>query len=549
MNTPRWPAWAVAAVGFLWFLHIGGAGTLNPTNIAWILDGDWRQHWLGWLFFRHEPWTFPLGTMHNIPYPIGTSIGFVDGNPLVSLLLKPFSSVLPDEMQFVGPWLALCFVLQGYMGARLTSVITRDPWQQFLGGCLFVFSPVLVARLGHDTLCAHWLVLGLLYVGLREYADAREARRVSWLATGAVVLAAAIHPYLTAMSYALATAGFIRLWRTGLMSLRRAAVAALITTAGMFAVWFVIGYIGATSVASAGFGDYRSDLLALFNPHNYSRLIPDFHLEAGHWEGLGFLGIGGLVAAIVAAVVIVRQRVRVPRAAWPIVIVCILSFVYALSSNITFADVRILSLRSGYDHIRGLTSAFRASGRFIWPIHYLILLTGLWGLMRAARSAPRSRATALIAAVVLLQALDLNVNPAWGAPKNFRQAPHRELAIARGRYTHMAVYPTQILGGCGQEYQEDYIYRYMLEAYRLNLTYNSGIFARFSWDAAQAACGRLDLDVEYGRLDSQTIYVVAPGSIEKFTRAGAACGRFDGDWICVSGDSDERFRMLIRTGK
>lgn len=549
MKTPRWPAWAAAAIGFVWFLRIGGGGTLDPTHITWILDGDWRQHWLGWLFFRREPWTFPLGTIHSLPYPIGTSIGFVDGNPLVSLLLKPFSHVLPAEMQFIGPWLALCFVLQGYVGARLTSVITRDPWQQMLGGCLFVLSPVLAARLGHDTLCAQWLLLGVLYLGLRSYADARDARRASWLATAAVMVAAAIHPYLTVMSYALALAAFIRFWRTGLMSLPRATLAALITTAGMATVWYGIGYIGAASVASSGFGVYSADLLSLVDPREYSRLFPGFHLDPNHWEGVGYLGFGGIVAALVAVIVAISHRVRVSREVWPIAIVCVLFFIYALSSDVTFHDVPVLRMRGFYDHFKGITSALRASGRFVWPIHYLILLTGLWGLIRASGPARRSVATALFAIVVVLQAVDLTISPAWGAPKAFRQAPDEAFALARGRYTHMAVYPMQILGGCGQEYQEDHVYRYMLEAYRLNLTYNSGIFARFSGDAAQAACGRLDVDVEFGRLDPQTIYVVAAASLEKFTRAGAGCGRFDGDWICVSADSDERFRTLVTTGK
>ena len=91
--------------------------------------------------------------------------------------------MLPAEFQFIGLWLAACFALQGYMGAALTSTVTKDPRQQLLGGYLFVLSPVLVARIAHDTLCAHWLLLGLLYVGLREYADARaRAAACGWAA-------------------------------------------------------------------------------------------------------------------------------------------------------------------------------------------------------------------------------------------------------------------------------------------------------------------------------------------------------------------------------
>jgi hypothetical protein len=217
-----------ALIGFLWYLELGGAPTLLPTNIDWVLDGDWRQHWLGWLFFRREPWTFPLGTITSLPYGIGTTIGFTDSNPLVSLMLKPFSSWLPEVFQFIGPWLALCFVLQGYMGAKLASLITKDPLQQVLGGCLFVFSPILAARMGHDTLCAHWILLGLIYTGLRDYRDSADARRTSWWSVAAVVMAAAIHPYLAVMTYVLALTGFIRFWLLGLMTWWRALLSVLI---------------------------------------------------------------------------------------------------------------------------------------------------------------------------------------------------------------------------------------------------------------------------------------------------------------------------------
>jgi len=63
MTSPRWPRLVAGLLGFVWFLQIGGGSTLNPTNVGWVLAGDWLQHWLGWLLFRNEPWTFPLGKL------------------------------------------------------------------------------------------------------------------------------------------------------------------------------------------------------------------------------------------------------------------------------------------------------------------------------------------------------------------------------------------------------------------------------------------------------------------------------------------------------
>jgi hypothetical protein len=63
----------------------------------------------------------------------------------------------------IGLWLAACFTLQGYAGAKLASSVTKDAGLQLLGGYLIVLSPVLSARLGHDTLCAHFIPVSLLY--------------------------------------------------------------------------------------------------------------------------------------------------------------------------------------------------------------------------------------------------------------------------------------------------------------------------------------------------------------------------------------------------
>lgn len=550
MTSPRWPRYAAALVGFVWFLQIGGGSTLNPTNIQAILSGDWMQHWFGWLMFRHEPWSFPLGTVSTLLYPIGSNIGFTDSNPLVALLLKPISGWLPAEFQFIGPWLAFCFVMQGYMGAALASTVTKDPLQQLLGGYLFVLSPVLVARIGHDTLCAHWLLLGLLYIGLRDYADQTSAHRASRLAAGAAILSAAIHPYLAVMCWVLAQAAYLRMWRSRLMTPARAAAVAIVTTAGMLGVLGVIGYLaGGARVSVGGFGMFSADLLTFFNPDQFSRLLPGFRLPSAKWEGLGFLGLGGLLAAAVALVAWARWRPSLRAGTWTVVVAAALMFVYALSLDITAAGYHVATARRFYGFFTAIASAFRASGRFVWSAHYLLLLAGIWGTTRFFRASRQQAGTALLAFAVLLQATDLKIDSIWAAHRPFRQVNYALFGPAAGHYRHLALFPPQVMGVCGEKYDEDYVYRYMLQAYRLKMSFNSGLFARVPNEAVAMSCALFQQDVEAGKLDAQTIYVVSPSSVETFQKAGAPCGRFDGDWVCVSRDSDEVFRTLVETGR
>lgn len=549
----RWPRLVAAGLGLAWYLVAGGWSTLSPTNTSWLFHSDWRQHWMGWLFFRDAPWTFPLGSVPSLLYPVGTTIGFTDSNPIVSILLKPFSGWLPAEVQFIGPWLALCFICQGYFGAALAGLVTKDKAQQVLAAMMFVASPVLAVRLGHDTLCAQWVLLALLYLGLREYAGAREADRAAWQAAALVAFAAGTHPYLAAMSFVLALAVFARFLADRLCSPVRAAVAAGATTASMFGVFWLIGYLSTgASAASSGFGEYSSDLLTLINPDVLSNLFFEklrFPTQGRQWEGIGFLGLGGVLAAAVAAVYAITARPQVARRVWIMGGACVLLGCYALSRQITLAGAPILDASFVYQPFTAIVTAFRASGRFIWPLHYVVLLAGLWGVIRIGdRRSPSIGAAALVVAVVL-QITDVRVDRFWLAPKDFRQAPVAEFTLAQGKFRHLALVPMQVLGVCGDPYEEDHAYRFMLLAYRLKLTYNSGIYARVDAPRVAHACLALEQDLDAGKTDPDTIYVVAPAYLERFRAIGAACGRFDGDWICVGKDSDERFRTLVATGK
>jgi hypothetical protein len=552
MTPSRWPRLLAAAGGFAWFLWIGGAPVLNPLNVGWLQDGDWMQHWMGWLFFRIEPWTFPLGAISSIPYPIGTNVGFTDSNPLVSLLLKPFSSVLPSEFQFIGPWLALCFVLQGYTGAAVASVVTKNRLQQLLGGLLIVLSPVLLGRLGHDTLCAHWLLLGLLYVGLRECADAAGARRAIRGATALAVFAATIHPYLAAMCWVLFVACCARLWRLELIARAAAIRAVLAATAGIVAVFGAIGYFTVAPATIQGFNQFSADVLTLVNPMHLSHLmlgLPGVTLEPGQGEGIGFIGMGGMLALVAALTIYIRRRPTMPPGFGIIVGACVVMAVFAFSAVVTIGGWRLMTLRTFYDQFSAITGPFRSSGRFIWALHYLTLLFGIWGATRISRSGRQALGSAFLALAVLIQAADLRIPEYWTAARPLPRVPVDAFAVAAGKYRHLALVPMQVIAVCDDDYDMQYVNSYMLQAYRLGTTFNSGYFARVPFERTEEACANVERTVEAGRFDPHTIYVIRRTQAARFKALGATCGGFDGEWLCVSQDSDERFRRYLETGK
>ena len=90
-------------------------------------------------------------------------------DPLLAIPAKVISPFLPPDFQYVGLWLGWCFFLQGWFGVRIVQELSPDPLIRILGGCCFILDPVLLWRIGHDSLCADWLLLGLIWLHLQPW--------------------------------------------------------------------------------------------------------------------------------------------------------------------------------------------------------------------------------------------------------------------------------------------------------------------------------------------------------------------------------------------
>jgi hypothetical protein len=560
-SVPRsaWAPWLGAVLGVLWFLWVGGAPTLDPTNIDWLGGGDHAQHLLGWLHFRDAPWGFPLGHIPTLLHPLSATVGLTDSNPWVSLALKPFSRWLPRDFQFIGPWLALCFALQGWLGVKLLERLTPHPAQRLLGACLFIMAPVLLYRHGHDTLCAHWLVLGMLWLHLRPRADARAARRdVAW-AMVFTALSAGIHPYLMAMVAPLALALLYALVRRERLLSPRAGAVALAGLLGVLGgIFYLLGYVGSGRplATDISFGHFSADLLTLINPMDWSRLLPGLPTGPGQYEGFGYLGTGALLLA--AALLWKRAgsgmgpRVKAElRARGPLVAAVAVLSLLAFSTVLSVAGFKVLSLRRFTTALLPVLAPFRASGRFIWVLDYA-LLTGLLALVVWRwRQRPRV-ATGLLVAAVALQLLD--TEDVWWRGR-FHGEPWPRLQAAEWErvdpfYRHIVLYPPAIKDWrepcVASSFPEDVYVRFGDLAYRKGLTTNSAYLARFDAARVKAMCEALREDIRSGRFAEDTVYVVDVKERTAFLRpeAGLTCGVLDGYTVCVAA-REGRFREAL----
>jgi Family of unknown function (DUF6311) len=114
-------------IGLAFVAYLYGWGILDVRNVAWLLDGsDTTIHFLGWDFFRHDHWRWPLGVNPTLGYVTGNSIVFSDSLPLLALVFKAFRAVLPDPFQYQGLILYGDFMLNGCFAALLAYRLSRQ---------------------------------------------------------------------------------------------------------------------------------------------------------------------------------------------------------------------------------------------------------------------------------------------------------------------------------------------------------------------------------------------------------------------------------------
>ena len=391
-------------LGLIVFSSLFGFSILRITNIGWTLDGDMAAHVLGLHFFRNEPWGVPIGAIRNYAYPYGTSVLAVEGYPFI-LLVKLFNDWFPEEpLQFHGIWILISCVLQGVAAMLLLRRISARMPEKTLATILFVLSPIMLfrAEAQHISLMSHFLILFALYLMLGQTIT-RKAM-AAWATL--FLLALWIHRYLLVMSWLLLVACLYRqvvIFKS--CTIARAAILSGASLLPAVALFFALQPITPSSGYHTGFGYYALNLNAPINPFGgWSNLLLAHPWGTGHYEGFNYLGAGII---LLICVMLIPQWKTISQREWLkgnywLILLCISLTFYALSNAVTLGEMTLIR----YPNIYGpLSQIFRASGRFFWPVWYLILLGVLALLMRQES---RKAVLALLICATLVQAYDFS---------------------------------------------------------------------------------------------------------------------------------------------
>jgi hypothetical protein len=539
----RFPSIAAGLVGAAAMTVCLGPSLVNPTNIEWLMHGDYRLHFLGWHLYRHGPWTLPLGAAPLLIWPIGSSTGLTDSIPIAGFVFKLIDPLLPATFQFIGLWLVLCFALQGFFGALIVQLATPRALLQFLGGLLFILSPPLIYRIVHAALTAHWLILWALWLALREDAGAPSRRLcVSW--TVLLVLAAAIQPYILLMIVVLMLAAYLQ---QAFLSPRRIAKVASYAVIGLACAGVILWQSGSFMVRSesgltiGGFGGWSANLLTFLMPTEAStRLSPGLfaYQNSGQYEGYAYLGAGTLLLLVVAFLATLpRLFSRAPWAAFvrrlPLVLALLFLAAMAVGPFITLGSRTVFAYPPAW---WGPLTIFRTHGRMIWPLFYAFVALALYG---ATRLPPRVAITVCIAALAV-QAFDLAAMTRYVADARsygFRDPLQSGFwSRVATRYKRLILVPSNL---CTREGFVDYS-AFSLLAGRSALAINAGITARYDVDRAKEYCDELNQELRAGPKTAGSLYIVRPDLVSRLAHdsaPGTICTLVDGFGVCFSAES------------
>jgi hypothetical protein len=303
---------------------------------------------------------------------------------------------------------------------------------------------------------------------------------------------------------------------------------------------------------SSLYGQCAADLLTFVNPMSRGTLLPDIPLSDHRYDGFAYQGGGVLLLALAVIVALACMRAaRPPWSSWrralPLVVVCVLEAIFALSSKVTFGGSTVISVDPAV--VGRYLGVFQGTGRFVWPLFYLCLAGAIVLTIRLLATRP-VWAYGVLSLTLAIQLFDQRntVSTVETAVKYEVKIPlltDDGWHVAEGGYRKLIAYPPGLrgcLGSYGGSFTQQQVYAFGFLALRIGTTTNSA-FASRSDRRERAYCDDLTASLRARAYDPEAIYVVRADSRPLF--ADAACGQLDGYTVCVSPNRHDDFRALL----
>ena len=296
-------------LGVATFFLVVGPKPLDPSNINWLAGWDPSQEYFGWAIFRNGPWLFPIGLNPNYGMEFSSSIVYSDSLPILALLFKLLSPILPNTFQYLGLWNLTCFILQAIFAWKLISLFTNERWLLFFATGLFIFAPPLFLKVvTNSSLVSQFLIVWALYL---IFIPRTAKTAYCWVLL--LVISEAIFFYIFAMIFILWLSSLLdNLLIRKLISIKATLQEFFIALLAIFFTGWQVGYfaVNTKSAATGNYGLGATNVLAPFDSNGWSYFLPDIpqvpfnftqaNVILNKVEGFNFLGLGIIFAIALA---------------------------------------------------------------------------------------------------------------------------------------------------------------------------------------------------------------------------------------------------------
>lgn len=492
--------------GFLY-----GWSVLNPKNNMWLEGGqnqDPMQAYVGWEFFRREPWSIPLGANQSFGMLPSNSVVYSDSIPLLAIFFKLFRIYEGTIFQYFGIWLFMVVLMQIFASWSLAGLFTKSLSIKTAFATLLLFSPILLWRTTtHLALSGHFLILLALFLYFKgvKFGDFSSAR---WFILLVVTLG--VHGYLFLMVFVFFISDSIRAYIGKVFKLREFGQTFIIIIITLLIIGkYFYGYsVGSPSnIKTAFWGVYGFNLLSILNPSGWSTILNWLPTIYGGAETFTYLGLGIILLLLIVLAVSIKNRRKVQLeldSYLPLFFAIVLLSAFAITNQVRIGRVKLdLALSSV---LVEAFSMFRASARFIWPAIYLFTILILVLLLRQLKT---SSVAIILSICAVVQIVDTRAG--WQEIKSLYKIGSVGELSPKSRSDYEAFRPnrySQIMSLEGELGPVGWATVGKI-AYQNGLSTNIAYLARRNETEFQALQRKTKSELSSGSLDARTIYMLS----------------------------------------
>jgi len=404
----NWDILLTIAIVIVAFFGMFGTDILLFKNTYFTsYSGDFSVSYMGSVFYRLDEWRWPIFIHQNLAYPYGISIHGTDGSPLLSLIFKvlyKFFGVSP-EAQFVGIWTLISYILQAYVSVLIFRHAFKNKALIVIGALFFVSSPIMLHRVFvHINLMPHFVLLFAILLWMNNCLGRKEWIYMAILFSLGFLTCPYFLPMQAGFFAALIYKKYYVEKQISLTTLFKGV--SFLALVSLF--WFYMLGMMTTGqkLDSGGWRGFGMDLSSLICP---TWGVPRFficHLPSDEFsfDYDNYLGLGVVIlfCGLFFHVKDLFRRENLKKH-WFIALLLLGFFLFAVSPQIRYMKTVLLDYNPG-KYISWLGDTFRYSGRFFWPIWYLLVFF----LVKTAGNILHKKATYVLFTVLMVQIWDIS---------------------------------------------------------------------------------------------------------------------------------------------